>query len=198
MGWFVGGFLFGFWAVLPLLIHSAVHRGLDGDGLPENLQALSTFSPFSSPGITTVRVGGVTVPGAKMMGGGRNSSPHCPSRCQRVWEVPPPPCQAVPALCDNFSAHFSCAFLRNSFVQMGRRRSNGNRPRFAESIDSLRSPGPIPQKSASSLNLPLRNARWKRQGCAQEISTNLFLEKNNHFEPCGTNPSWKNYVQEGK
>lgn len=131
--------------------------------------------------------------GNSTRGGGRNSSPIAPLRCQMVWEVPPPFMSsvtvAVPTLCDNFSARSSCAFLRNSLVQTGRRGSNGNRPRFAESIDSLLSPGPTSQKSASSLNLPLRNARWKRQGCAQDISTNLFLEKKNHFEPCGMSPS---------
>lgn len=58
----------------------------------------------------------------------------------------------------------------------------------------LCSPGPISQNSSLSLKLPLGNARWKSQGCAQDISTNLLLEKKNHFELCGVSPSRKNYV----
>lgn len=81
-------FFFCFWSVLLSLIRSAAHRGLDGDGLPENLQP---FSPFSSWNHN----------GDKNEGRGQKQPPHCPS-----------PFPAVPTLGDNPSAHFSCAFLR--------------------------------------------------------------------------------------
>lgn len=193
-------FFFSFWSVLPSLIRSAAHHGLDGDGLPENLQPLPALSPFSCWNHNGASAG-ATAPGANTRGGGRNNPPTAPRCFQKVWEVPPPRASvttAVPTLGDNSSAHFSCAFLRNSFVQAGCWRSIGNRSHFGESIDPLRSPGPISQKSALSLPFPLGNARWKRQGCAQDISTNLLLEKNNPLEPCAMSPSRKNYVQEGK
>lgn len=176
LGW--GGlvFFFGFWVVLSFIIRSAVHRGLDGDGLPKNPQLLS-LSLFLL-----------------------ESQQHWgQTRGEGAETAPPSPLPiSIPrgfGRCDNFSAHFPSAFLRNSLVQT---RSNGNRPRFAESIDPLCCPGPISQNSSLSLNLPLGNARWKRQGCAQDISTNLLLEEKNHFEPCGVSPSRKNDVQEGK